>query len=98
MDLNPASRHKIVKKRVKKFTRHQSDRYDKAVVRMSSWQVEKTLVSRDSLLTNISNLCGLFLKSYFLFSQGLIAKELGGGHHKGQVHDHVREVYAGDDQ
>ena len=29
MALTPASRPKIVKKRVKKFTRHQSDRYDK---------------------------------------------------------------------
>ena len=42
MALTPASRPKIVKKRVKKFTRHQSDRYDKV---KRNWRKPKVSVS-----------------------------------------------------
>jgi large subunit ribosomal protein L32e len=40
MALTPASRPKIVKKRTKKFIRHQSDRYDKL---KRNWRKPKVL-------------------------------------------------------
>jgi len=43
MALTPASRPKIVKKRVKKFTRHQSDRYDKV---KRNWRRPKGIDNR----------------------------------------------------
>merc|ERR1712236_191860 len=43
MALTPASRPKIVKKRVKKFTRHQSDRYDKV---KRNWRKPKGIDNR----------------------------------------------------
>ena len=42
MALTPASRPKIVKKRVKKFTRHQSDRYDKV---KRNWRRPKVIIN-----------------------------------------------------
>jgi large subunit ribosomal protein L32e len=43
MALTPASRPKIVKKRTKKFIRHQSDRYDKV---KQSWRKPKGIDNR----------------------------------------------------
>merc|ERR1712158_156694 len=43
MAITPASRPKIVKKRVKKFTRHQSDRYDKV---KRNWRKPKGIDNR----------------------------------------------------
>ena len=43
MAITPASRPKIVKKRTKKFIRHQSDRYDKA---KQSWRKSKGIDNR----------------------------------------------------
>merc|ERR1712173_477969 len=43
MALTPGSRPKIVKKRVKKFTRHQSDRYDKV---KRNWRKPKGIDNR----------------------------------------------------
>merc|ERR1711962_614458 len=43
MSLTPASRPKIVKKRTKKFIRHQSDRYDKL---KQSWRRPKGIDNR----------------------------------------------------
>jgi len=43
MALTPAKRPKIVKKRVKKFTRHQSDRYDKV---KRNWRRPKGIDNR----------------------------------------------------
>merc|ERR1719147_176577 len=43
MSLTPASRPKIVKKRTKKFTRHQSDRYDKL---KPNWRKPKGIDNR----------------------------------------------------
>ncbi|UYV63557.1 RPL32 [Cordylochernes scorpioides] len=43
MALQPLTRHKIVKKRTKKFIRHQSDRYDKI---KPSWRKPKGIDNR----------------------------------------------------
>ena len=43
MAITPASRPKIVKKRTKKFIRHQSDRYDKV---KQSWRKPKGIDNR----------------------------------------------------
>merc|ERR1711962_7581 len=43
MAITPASRPKIVKKRAKKFTRHQSDRYDKV---KRNWRKPKGIDNR----------------------------------------------------
>ena len=42
MAIRPLHKPKIVKKRVKKFTRHQSDRYDKLKVKIKLYLSKKT--------------------------------------------------------